>query len=105
MDPEHRLQHRITRTQQESNRVNRLNDTDWEAFNAANASNQWNYQHNQGVSIDEEFQQYLSSFESDEKLPLEDHPYVKQCQEDFYTDISTYEPRHCNVCREQWLMP
>ena len=41
------------------------------------SQNQRNYCHNQGANTtDEEFKEYLSTFNNNEKVPLEAHTYV-----------------------------
>ena len=68
---------RTTCTAQERARINRLVGENRTSFNESNAINQRNYQHNQGANTaEEEFKEYLSTFDNDEKRPLESHSYV-----------------------------
>ena len=68
---------RTTHTAQECARINRLVGENCTEFNEGNARNQSNYPHNQGANTaDEQFKQYLSTFDNNEKLPFGAHPYV-----------------------------
>ena len=79
MSPEVRGNQRINRTQQEVNRIQNLEGSDRESFNQAHANSQHNYCNNEGtLTADENYIQYLSSFNTDNKLLLEEHPYMKQ---------------------------
>ena len=67
-----------------------------------NARNQRNYRHNQGLDItDEEYAEYMTNFDSDFKIPLEEHPFVIAQQQKFRHEIAKYEMRHCTVCRSR----
>ena len=103
MSPEVRAIQRIHRTEQERNRIQNLEGPDREAFNQAHVDRQHNYRHNQQtLTADEEYIEYLSTFDTDNKLPLEEHPYVKQQQLQFWKEIAKYEMRNCITCKERW---
>ena len=87
----------------EAARLGRLHGDALNQFNSQNALNQLNYRHNQGNGpVNEPFETYLASFDDEDKLPLEDHPYVQTQQQSFRDQTSKYEMRHCIVCRERW---
>ena len=66
--------------------INRLVGENCKEFNETNDQNQFNYWHNQGLNTTkEEFNQYLSSFDNNEKLPLESHLYVVAEKTSFIT--------------------
>ncbi len=73
-------------------------------FRNRNERNQRNYRHNQGV-VDNcalEYAEYMTNFDSDSKIPLEEHPFVISQQQKFRDEIAKYEMRHCIVFRRRW---
>ena len=54
--------------------------------------------------VNKAFSQYLSSFDTDMTVPLEDHPDVEEQQKKFGQEISKFQMRHCVICTERWPM-
>ncbi len=78
------------RTAQERERVSRMNFDEHNIFRNRNARNQRNYRHNQGV-VDNcalEYAEYMTNFDSDSKIPLEEHTFVISEQQKFRDEIA-----------------
>ena len=90
-------------SEMEAARVSALTDADRAIFNERNRANQVNYRHNQGPrDIDESFAQYISDFTNDVKMPLENHPFVQEQQQQFRDEMAKFEMRYCYICQERW---
>ena len=72
-------------------RVERLLNAKIIAFNEKDSVNHINYCHNQGGinAVTEDFQSYLSSFEDDDKMPLQNHCFVQKQQGKFHNATSS----------------
>ena len=72
-------------------------------YNAQNVINLISYWPNQGPIIDEdnEFAAYISSFEGDVKLPMENYPWIQEQQQKFLDAITKCEMRHCTSFYEK----
>ena len=69
--------------------VERMNKDAHLLFNQQNAKNQRNYNNNQGnTEQNANFEQYLLQLNNPDEIPLKDHPYVKNQQYKFRSDIS-----------------
>ena len=85
-------------------RAERLSNAEHIAFNEQNSDKQLNYRHNQGGLnvVTEDFQSHLTSFEDEDKISLQNHPFVQKQQENFHNVTSKYEMRQGIVCCERW---
>ena len=80
-----------------------MNQTTRYKYNAQNVMNQMHYRHIQGPVIieDNEFAAYISSFDND-NFPMEDHPFVKSQNQQFWDAITKYDMSHCTSCQGRW---
>ena len=92
---------RERRTKQEHDRVSAMNSAVRNAFNERNAANQRNYRYRLPADVNQEYAAYLADL-SENKMPLEDHPFVQQQQQAFHDAMNRYQMRHCIICRERW---
>jgi len=103
MDNDRSASARAVRTTQEQERVRRINVDQQNVFRHRNARNQRNYRHSQGLDItDEKYAEYMTNYDGDFKIPLEEHPFVIAQQQKFRDETAKYEMRHCTVCRSRW---
>ncbi len=90
MEDDRRASARALRTAQERERIRRMSFDEHNIFRYRNERNQRNYRHNQGV-VDNcalEYAEYMTNFDSDSKLPLEEHTFVISQQQKFRDEIA-----------------
>ena len=84
---------------QEQNRVASMDAVACGKFNQCNATNQCNYHFHLPEGVDREYTAYLADI-SENKMPLENNPYVQQQQQAFHSEMDRYQMHDCNICQE-----